>query len=545
ERSAKTSYEVSKRDLLSLSKLEKPSKQWLHSNTATTTTAGDNDSASVAANTIDDSSNTATTTTAGDNDSASVAANTIDDSSNTDTIITAGDNDSASVAANTINDSSNTDTIITAGDNDSAGVAANTINDSSNTDTIITAGDNDSASVAANTINDSSNTGTTTGHDDSAGAGNDACDAAVDNSRTTIAHSIPHPATLTDSGCQTECPVVLCPDPMVVERMMAELSSLRAAIAEIRQSHKIEVDALHTELKDLRGQLVHTEGGKNASKPSKRSTKVASTHSQTSTTVIPGATDAVKPLSSAPTKCSDSQKQSSGSESCPRDVNRQQIDAKPTERLEPRAGQHNNTDDEWWGLPELQSGTKTLLLGDSVLRGLHQDKMSVTGSDKCQVISISGLDRAGLLKRLRCMEPTDVVTTLVLHIGINDCKRGYLLGKKSWRDIISAARRCFPAAEIYMSSILPMNTEQQTDPCVADSNFCLGEVCISLQAKFIDNDCVFYTRTGEMKSSWYRDAIHPNVRGSSSLAINVKRAFSGRTPPRQIDGHAGDVIGRG
>ncbi|KAK7461595.1 hypothetical protein BaRGS_00038639, partial [Batillaria attramentaria] len=165
--------------------------------------------------------------------------------------------------------------------------------------------------------------------------------------------------------------------------------------------------------------------------------------------------------------------------------------------------------------------------------------------DKCQVISISGLDRAGLLKRLRCMEPTDVVTTLVLHIGINDCKRGYLLAKKSWRDIISAARRCFPAAEIYMSSILPMNTEQQTDPCVADSNFCLGEVSISLQAKFIDNDCVFYTRTGEVKSSWYRDAIHPNARGSSSLAINVKRAFSGRTPPRQIDGHAVDVIGRG
>nr|KAG5686724.1 hypothetical protein BaRGS_020250 [Batillaria attramentaria] len=265
-------------------------------------TAGDNDSASVAANTIDDSSNTGTTTTAGDNDSVSVAANTIDDSSNTGTTTTAGDNDSASVAANTIDGSSNTGTTTTAGDNDSVSVAANTIDDSSNTDTIITAGDNDSASVAANIINDSSNTGTTTGHDDSAGAGNDACDAAVDNSRTTIAHSIPHPATLTDSGCQTECPVVLCPDPMVVERMMAELSSLRAAIAEIRQSHKIEVDALHTELKDLRGQLVLTEGGKNASKPSKRSTKVASTHSQTSTTVIPGSVSALRPVIRDPRK---------------------------------------------------------------------------------------------------------------------------------------------------------------------------------------------------------------------------------------------------
>ncbi|KAK7483270.1 hypothetical protein BaRGS_00025437, partial [Batillaria attramentaria] len=445
------------------------------------------------------------------------------DSCNTGTTTTTtGDDDSASKAAT--NDSCNTGTTTTTtGDDDSASKAAT--NDSCNTGTTTTTtGDDDSASKAA--TNDSCNTGTTT-----TTTGDD--DSAKDNSTTRLDHNKSQVVSMADNGSQTECPVVLNPDPMVVERMTAELSSLRAAISELRQSHKIEVDALRTELHDLRGRLVPTESDKNTAQTSKRKQKAAPA-------VTPGATHADKQSSTVPAKSSVSQKQCVSNESRPPEVNPQQAETKPKERLEPRAGLNQHTDHEWPGIPELKSNTKTLLLGDSVLRGLHEDKMSVTGSDKCQVISVSGLDRAGLLNRLRCMDPTDVVTTLILHVGINDCKRGYLLGKKSWRDIISAATRCFPAAQIYISSILPLNTQQQTDPCVADSNFCLSEVCESLQVKFIDNDSVFYTRTGEVKSGWYRDAIHPNVRGTSSLAINMKRAFSDRTPSRQTR-RAGDA----
>ncbi|KAK7442693.1 hypothetical protein BaRGS_00040509 [Batillaria attramentaria] len=59
---------------------------------------------------------------------------------------------------------------------------------------------------------------------------------------------------------------------------------------------------------------------------------------------------------------------------------------------------------------------------------------------------------------------------------------------------------------------------------------------------FVDNDSTFYTRTGEVKGGWYKDSLHPNTRGTSSLAVNIKRAYSGRTAqyttdaPRQNQG---------
>nr|KAG5688456.1 hypothetical protein BaRGS_003053 [Batillaria attramentaria] len=257
-----------------------------NSNTGTTTTiTGDDDSASTAA--TNDSSNTGTTTTTtGDDDSASKAAT--NDSNNTGTTTTTiGDDDSASKAAPTTDGSNTgTTTTTTTGDDDSASKAAPTTDGSNTGTTTTTTGDDDSASKAAPTT-DGSNTGTTTtttGDDDSASKaapttdaidGRDAGTTGEDNSTTRLDHNKSQVVSMADNGSQTECPVVLNPDPMVVERMTAELSSLRAAVSELRQSHKIEVDALRTELHDLRGRLVPTESDKNTAQTSKRKQKAA------------------------------------------------------------------------------------------------------------------------------------------------------------------------------------------------------------------------------------------------------------------------------
>ncbi|KAK7480000.1 hypothetical protein BaRGS_00028733, partial [Batillaria attramentaria] len=236
------------------------------------------------------------------------------------------------------------------------------------------------------------------------------------------------------------------------------------------------------------------------------------------------------------------QEQSSDSESRSKQVNKQPADSEQDQQDVPRPQPTVSNLREWEGIPELRPDTQTLLFGDSVFRGLHATKMSVSGSDKTQVVSVSGLDKASLLNCLRNTDPTDTVTTLVLHVGVNDCKRGFVIGKKGWNSIITTAKRCFPKAAIYMSSILPTNTQQKTDPCIADSNYCLSEVCGSFKAMFVDNDSTFYTRTGDVKGGWYKDSLHPNTRGTSSLAVNIKRAYSGRTAqyttdaPRQNQG---------
>ena len=88
---------------------------------------------------------------------------------------------------------------------------------------------------------------------------------------------------------------------------------------------------------------------------------------------------------------------------------------------------------------------------------------------------------------------------------------------------------------------MPTDIEQ----CITDSNNCLREVCETADALFIDNDTSFYTIKGDIKTSWYLDPLHPNKKGSSALAVNIKRSYSMRPGLKASDGKPAENHERG
>ena len=80
-------------------------------------------------------------------------------------------------------------------------------------------------------------------------------------------------------------------------------------------------------------------------------------------------------------------------------------------------------------------------------------------NENCQIISISGLDTQALIHKLHYTKTNENVKTLVMHVGVVNCKNGYTVTKRIWQEIGDAAKKCFPNASISFSSILPLKNE--------------------------------------------------------------------------------------
>ena len=75
--------------------------------------------------------------------------------------------------------------------------------------------------------------------------------------------------------------------------------------------------------------------------------------------------------------------------------------------------------------------TTLFYIGDSVLSGLHEEKMGCSERDKSQVIFTSGLTLAGLISKLsNPVQLSRKVTCVNVHVGINDCRNGRVKRKK-------------------------------------------------------------------------------------------------------------------
>jgi hypothetical protein len=185
----------------------------------------------------------------------------------------------------------------------------------------------------------------------------------------------------------------------------------------------------------------------------------------------------------------------------------------------------------------LRPNTETLIIGDSIVKGLHENKMSVE-NEHAQVISIPGMGHKKLLEKLKALTPVKTVTTVVLHVGIIDCTKGYKIGMKAWCGVIQQLHYSFPNAVIKMSSILPYNQHNpHIASCIHDTNRSMEEACKQQpDVDFINNDNAFYTRAGDLKTGWMKDAIHVNERGASGLAIQIKRHYSTRNGFRGDNG---------
>ena len=169
--------------------------------------------------------------------------------------------------------------------------------------------------------------------------------------------------------------------------------------------------------------------------------------------------------------------------------------------------------------------TTLLYIGDSVLDGLHAEKMGCSERDHAQVTISPGLTVTSLISSLSSrVQQSKKVTCVNVHVGINDCVNGRFIKKETWTSVISALRRCFPSAAVNLSSILPLNdTNKHVANCINKTNDGMYHAAWEKGAFFTDNDETFYSRSWEVKSSWYLNGFRPNKRGSSGLARNLKR----------------------
>ena len=318
----------------------------------------------------------------------------------------------------------------------------------------------------------------------------------------------------------------------VTQDLQFQICSLKAAMSEMRQHYNTEIDYLNTVIRHIRNEQEELPKTKPASKQPRNP---GSTRKTAPPVNISGDSD-----TTTTTACEDTASTSIHKKPNPTSTSRPSVSSlhSPDKEVSPvKHGSHNNTADrkntaaaqaetEWPELPSLPSDTETLVLGDSVLKNLHEHKMSAD-KEKTRVIAISGLDRLQLVHLLKGTEPSRKVKRVTIHIGINDCRRGHFIGKGAWRALITAVKQCFPSATLAMSSILPLNDmNQHITACIKNSNASLSVVCWLTGVTFIDNTRSFVTPDGTTKQMFYSDTIHPNTRGTSALAIGIKRHYS-------------------
>jgi hypothetical protein len=355
--------------------------------------------------------------------------------------------------------------------------------------------------------------------------------------------------------CHADC-VPLPVFQQVTASLRDEIASLRSSLRQMSAQHKTDMDALETLVAHTRAASGHSQTATTPS-PQNLPSRVSPT-SDKKRTVFPNNApldQTARPADSAkkdsreanpPTPPSPSplpELPHSGSGTSASTVESYSAPSPPPSSPPHLTENLANPASDTFPKFDLRPSQATVLIGDSVFSGLHEAKMAVD-SEQCQVLSVSGLDRATLLESLRGTDPQPCVTTAVLHVGVNDCKRGRVLGVRAWRDIVGQARRTFPRARLLASSILPYRDQHaHISSCIVDSNSNLRHVCSKTGVVLIDNDSAFYTPSGHLKSRWLRDPIHPNSRGSSGLAVNIKRHYSaslhsGQTRSNQPDTNA-------
>jgi len=165
---------------------------------------------------------------------------------------------------------------------------------------------------------------------------------------------------------------------------------------------------------------------------------------------------------------------------------------------------------------EVDTNVKTLIIGDSVIRGVTLEDGENT---KGQVISVSGMTIEDLGIWLERQKTREGVENVLLHIGVNSCKKENLT-MKDWLKLIDQAIITFPKARLCMSSIVPPRG-QLRKKCDG-ANASLRAACEKRGIQFCDNSKLFLTKTSAAVRSLYRDCIHPNLKGTKLMSEKIK-----------------------
>lgn len=168
----------------------------------------------------------------------------------------------------------------------------------------------------------------------------------------------------------------------------------------------------------------------------------------------------------------------------------------------------------------LNNTTTSLLLGDSVIRGINMAKSSRSAEDIGQKVCIPGITGTDLIARLKKQSPSPQVQTVTFHVGVNTCKHSPVDGN-TWTDLVKECRRVFPHASLCASAILPAKGRSPLNANIRLSNDALNKVCGRLGVAFVSHDNIFTTDSGAPRLALYRDVLHPSPKGTARIAENL------------------------
>ncbi|KAH3786518.1 hypothetical protein DPMN_164625 [Dreissena polymorpha] len=179
--------------------------------------------------------------------------------------------------------------------------------------------------------------------------------------------------------------------------------------------------------------------------------------------------------------------------------------------------------------------SKTLLIGDSILRGINKRGLC----ESVDICTLPGKTMLDICEKLRKMNISDL-SKIIIFAGGNDVSNGQQIS--IIKDVILQTSQCIQDqtnCEIFICKISP-----RRDVDVRDFNSMLEDVSSELPVKLIDCYNCFVYGNGQLANRLFRpDGIHPSNYGSSSLVaainevvhITKKRMQQQQQQHRQLD----------
>ena len=174
-------------------------------------------------------------------------------------------------------------------------------------------------------------------------------------------------------------------------------------------------------------------------------------------------------------------------------------------------------------LSEESDPRSVLIIGDSMVRDLH-DKF-----ENACVKSISGGTTSDVFKELNKRGDLSSFKDIIIHAGTNDISKNISLDESvaSMEAAITLIMLKSPTASIHISSVCP-RIKDSVQHKIDTLNHALQELAKRLDCSFVDSGLDMTFRNGRVDSTQFRDGLHLNDRGITTLS-NVLANASGLT----------------
>ena len=159
---------------------------------------------------------------------------------------------------------------------------------------------------------------------------------------------------------------------------------------------------------------------------------------------------------------------------------------------------------------------KTLLIGDSLLKAIDQDKLVNT-----EVHSMSGVRVEDVKNAI--INDTETYDQVAICVGTNNCSDSDMdtgLTMASYKELIAVAQtKVNSPSDVVIASIPPRTDKEEAHARVASVNAELCVIAAESRATFVDNDATFHLADKSVNDGYLMvDGIHLTYAGVNRLA---------------------------